>query len=70
MMLCFYIPFLEIDPKKKNLKYGCKFMHKNVHVEFLLIMKTAIDVRRISIWWNAKKTLKIMFMNNLNYVEK
>lgn len=64
-MMWFYTPLLETYPKK-NLKYGCKFMHKNVHVEFLLIMKIVIDVRSMSIWWNTRKTPKIMFMNNLN----
>ena len=37
--------------------------------EFLSVMKIAIDIRRMSIWWNTRKTFKIVSVNNLNYIK-
>lgn len=38
-------------------------------VEFLSVMKIAINIRRMSIWWNTRKTFKIVSVNNLNYIK-
>ena len=38
-------------------------------VEFLSVMKFAINIRRMSIWWNTRKTFKIVYVNNLNYIK-
>lgn len=69
-MLWFYTPLLEIYPKKIIWNMDANLCTKVFTVDFLLIMKIAVNIRRVSIWWNTRKTWRIMFVNNLNYIEK
>ena len=62
-------PLLEIYSKKIIWNMDANLCTKMFIVEFLSVMKIVVNIRRMSIWWNTRKTFKIMFMNNLNYIE-